>query len=312
MSPRSYVCCAAALVLAAILVGAAPAGAALPPGPRLSFFETEVVVRKHLSAKQAAALGRSRLLSTDAAGHDPRPLASPSGLTVDGPTVSWAADGSEFAFAAGPTGRVEGSGKEKAYVARGDGTGVHAVVSLPGVVPIVLSPDGRWLAFTRVRKHRPELNPKDPTKTLEALTHSYASFTTWIVPTAGGRPRRLTPWGNGRFAVPSSFSPDDSTLLVSTERLGRKSEVDAIELATGKARTLFTEAVDAAYSPDGSQIAFASYRDHRSVEGSMAPKGRPSSTSPRRTAATCVVLPTRRRSRRRRRAGIRAARGSPT
>jgi Tol biopolymer transport system component len=251
-----------AVALALLLPGVATA--AVPAGPRLTFFEAEFPPGQDSSPASSV----SRLVSADPGGHDRLPLPHAPSVRVQPSTISWDADGGEFAFRGSKT----WIGPVSAYIARADGTGVRPIAGTTGATTAVLSPDGRWLAFARRRERQPRIDPKDPRNSIGSLSHAFSSETTWIVPTAGGKARRLTPWGNNRIAMPSAFSPDGSTLAVSVERAGAQLEVDAIEPASGATRTLEAEASEAAYSPDGNQIAFISYRDHESVPGFDEPE----------------------------------------
>jgi hypothetical protein len=246
------------LALPGVGVAAAP-----PVGPRLTYFQAELVLKDKATAPEVV-----RLMSTDPKGGDARPLPTPPSVRVDPAKVSWDAEGDEFAFSGTPV----GSHASRVYLSDAEGVTVHPVAGTSKAVEPVLSPDGKWLAFALIREHRPDFNVKNPKKLLESLGHSYASQAAFIVPSSGGRPRRLTPWGNGRFSTPSAFSPDGSTLAISVAKAGRKSVVIAVSLPSGKERTLEVEASEAAYSPDGSQIAFVSYRDHESVPGFDSPE----------------------------------------
>jgi dipeptidyl aminopeptidase/acylaminoacyl peptidase len=81
------------------------------------------------------------------------------------------------------------------------------------------------------------------------------------VPVAGGKPRRLTPWGNGRFESPSSFSPNGRLLALDRAHL-HGPEAVALDLVSHRTRLIASEAEDPVYSPDGSKVALVSYRDH--------------------------------------------------
>jgi Tol biopolymer transport system component len=269
--PRFRLILPVILALALGALACAPAaGAAVPVGPRLSLLSAEFFFREGKKVDVPEAKYAARLVSTDPNGNDVRPLLSTSSVSGLGPRVAWSADGSEFVFVGKPA--TSESEEGQLYLARADGTGVRAIPETNGASDPVLSPDGGLLAYSRTREHHPKFNPKNPENFLKGLSHSWSSTTTWIVPIAGGKPRRLTPWGKERHSTPSSISPDGSTLAVSVERPGSTQEVDAVDLATGKARTLEVDGADAAYSPDGSEIAFVSYRDHESVSGFDGPE----------------------------------------
>jgi Tol biopolymer transport system component len=271
--PRRRLKISLVLALALAALACAPAaGAAVPAGPRLTFVEAEFPINEGEGASQSEEeVSVVRLVSTDPQGGDSRPLLGSSTVQGIGPAISWIADGSEFAFRGEAAGSR--SGKARLYIAAADGSGVHAIAGTKGGSNPVLSPDGSLLAFSRTRVHRPKFSFKHPKSVLEALRHTFSSTTTWIVPTEGGKPQRLTPWRNGSVSTPTSISPDGSTLAVSVSRPGTKQEVDAVELATGKVRTLEVDGFAATYSPDGSEIAFVTYRDHESVMGFDEPEG---------------------------------------
>jgi Tol biopolymer transport system component len=263
----------------ALLVAASAAAAAIPAGPRLSFFELEYVKTKAPGSGEAPQ--ETRLVSADPNGHDRRTVLRDPAVEMVALASSWSADGGEVAFLGEPLAAAGGQagprkskeGETRAYVAGADGTGVGAIPGTEGTYSALLSADGKWLAFTRIRKHEPKPNPKNPISFINSLSHSYNSTSTWIVSVAGGKPRRLTPWENGRTSVPSSFSPDGSTLAVTVEQPGKPLRVDTIDLKSGKTQTLMSDAVEAVYSPDGSKVAFLSYRDNESVPGIDGPEG---------------------------------------
>lgn len=277
MSRRLQISLALALALAALTFAeaalAASDPASIPTGPRLVFLEGEYVTGK--GGGQSEPAGRARIISTDPQGHDALTLTTPRSASSGGLSFSWSADGSEYAFVGKPAQVVkeeldsegDDENSSRAIVARSGNPGERVIARTKGTTAAVLSPDGRWLAFTRTRLHQPKVNWKNPKSVIEALEHGYESRSAWVVPTAGGRPRRVTPWGKHKFAEPTSFSPDGSTLLVTDEGTGSTTEVDGIDLATGKRRVIQLEASEASFSPDGSQIAFISYRDHESVSG---------------------------------------------
>jgi dipeptidyl aminopeptidase/acylaminoacyl peptidase len=127
----------------------------------------------------------------------------------------------------------------------------------------VVSPDGSQVAFAQT-KQQVQGNPKDP---LSFFLDFYESTSTWIVPTTGGKAQRLTPWRNHLKITPSSFSPDGG-LLALGRNLGKGAGPEAVvlDLASGAVNLIAPEAEEPNFSPDGSQVAFISYRDHISSE----------------------------------------------
>jgi Tol biopolymer transport system component len=235
--------------------------AVLPGGPLISFAELEFLPAKK-GAKHGGLVGR--IATVNAGGGGRRVLVGPPELpSVPIGAPSWSADGSEFAFAAA----VE-EGPGGIYLADADGSHVRRLAAAGRASGPVLSPDGRWIAFQRSRTHTPHLNPKDP---LKFAGHLYFSSTTWIVPASGGRARRITSWGNGHFASPSSFSADGSLLALSVSEAGKPERVHLVDVPGGKLRKVEVDAADAAFSPDGSRIAFSSYRDGGSAPGFDGP-----------------------------------------
>jgi Tol biopolymer transport system component len=61
--------------------------------------------------------------------------------------------------------------------------------------------------------------------------------------------------GNGRSLAAATFAPD-GTLLVQVADPGRPPSIDRLDLATGALTPFLTKATTAAYSPDGTQVAF--------------------------------------------------------
>jgi Tol biopolymer transport system component len=255
--------------------GPGEARAELPPGPRLSFLE--VRAPKAPSKAGAKFFERAyRLVSVDPRGGDLRRFSTPGVVVAALGTVSWSADGETVAFMAEPTNEVGVEGEQtrlRVYVADADGGHLRPVPGTVGADSPVLSPDGESIAYSVSRIRTPKFDPKDPKSIIPALEHRYAASTAWIAPVAGGRPRRLTGWQNNRWAQPTSFSPDGSRLAVTMVPPFGREEVDTVDLATGKTRTLEPKAGEAAFSPDGARIAFTSYRDGGSVAGFDEPEG---------------------------------------
>lgn len=246
--PRRVRALGLALLLAGGACGATSAIAAPPAGPRLA------VGKWSLKPVQAAVLTASpegsqieRVISgTEKTRIRPVPFQGPA----------WSVDGTQLAFSA-----YVGKKDRKIYLIAPDGSGLHAAPGTGGGGDPILSPNGHTLAFSRTR-FRAHIDPKHPLN-----FHLYGSTSTWTVDLAGGRPHRLTPWRNGLYSTPASFSPDGASLAL-TRSDDQRGRTDAVLLKLGDRNTkvLAHNAADPVFSPDGSRIALVSYRD-RNVRG---------------------------------------------
>jgi Tol biopolymer transport system component len=208
------------LVAAALgsLLAAATAGAAAPAGPRLAVI------------KETWRPNRVTLLSVNPSGGDPRRLAGgqENGGPIQAGRMSWRPDGSEIAF----------QGIRSIFLARAGGGWVHELNIADAERP-VFAPDGNSLVFTRL--YGPEV-----------------ATGVWIIDLESGKQRRLLR-SRGRIEyVGSSISADGTTLLVTKLDYSRGGgeEVLAVDLVNGGARRLIGNGFSAAYSPDGSRVAF--------------------------------------------------------
>lgn len=225
------------LLLALVAVDSA-AAAQEPAGPRLSF------VRLTLEPP------RIDLLSIGPRGESPRRIVpwrrvGLSAAPLDAPT--WSADGATLAF----IGEVNGR-SDRVFTVGTDGKAPVLVPGTGNALRPVISPDGQTIAFARTRVRRVAGRRSSAFSSAFAL----ASVSVWLADRRGGLPRRLTPWRNRLAMLPSSFSPDGSTLAVWREEPGKSPQAIALNLATGQSAPIAANAIEPVYSPDGSRVAF--------------------------------------------------------
>lgn len=135
--------------------------------------------------------------------------------------LSWRPDGVEVAF----------SGLETIVLIQADGSGARSP-NVAGAESPVFAPDGHTIAFER-------------------------GAAVWTIDLLTGEQRRLTPWRHGISYVPSSFSPDGTTLLATRndDRHPSRAEPVALHLDSGGVTLLLGHGREPIYSPDGSKIA---------------------------------------------------------
>jgi Tol biopolymer transport system component len=216
------------MLLAAAL--AVSAGAAPPEGPRLAVLKVTLnPAGSELETLDAAGGGYRQVL-----GASPR-----AGLRFDALSVpAWSPDGALLAFS-------HRDRKHLVISTAPSGGGAPQLVpgTTGGLLP-VFSPDGRSLAFTRIRRE-------------VRASHFYESTAVWLVDLDTGERRQLTRWRDELEQYASSFSPDGSTLLLTRGdgRRGGGPELVALNLNGGATSLLLDEGLFPVYSPDGSKIA---------------------------------------------------------
>ncbi|HET9676608.1 MAG TPA: hypothetical protein VFP21_03780 [Solirubrobacterales bacterium] len=227
------------IVCALFALCAGSAGAEAPAGPRLTFLRWDS--------------SRLALISANAAGADQRLIAGGGEaaelLPVPFSPPSWSADGNHLAFAG--TSSLEGSSPAGIYLAAADGTGPERLSGTQEGFYPVLSPDGLMLAFAR---HR-ERQARRPDRGEVTVFHAVSI---WLLDLRTGAVRQFTPWHNGLFEYPSSFSPDGLTLGITRDRLRhgkRKSSAIAMRLDGSGSTVLAEDAGEPVYSPDGTRLA---------------------------------------------------------
>lgn len=172
--------------------------------------------------------GKNEIYVMDADGGNLRKLTNDPAAS-DNP--AWSADGRRIAFS------TDRSGSPEVWVMNADGSRPHRVAA--GTRP-AWSPDGRSLVYdVDVERRHPEL---------------------FVVPSAGGTPRRLT--FDREFNADPSWSPDGQWIAFSS-RKNAKLEVHAIHPDGTGRKTLSSSAGDdrlPMWSPDGRRILFNSTR----------------------------------------------------
>ncbi len=239
--------------IAFVSLAAGSAAAVVPDGPRLAFVRwTERPAKIELISTDPDGLQQQTIAG---GGKRARPLP----FFLDSP--AWSPDGSSIAFAAWPPGELE-VGRTKIFVAAVDGSSLREIPGTTGGIGPVFSPDGRTIAFARAR----ELPQKDR----DGEREPDPGISTWLADVGGSGSRRLTPWRSGLEIAPSSFSPDGAVLALTRSRGRRQSDVVAMRLDGTGSSVLARKASSAAYSPDGSEIAFLRLRK-RTVRRTFAP-----------------------------------------
>jgi Tol biopolymer transport system component len=226
---------AGVLVLAVFALTAGLAGAASPPGPRLAIVAQEY---------------GQEVITTGPLGEDTLQIVDPKDVE-SGTRPSWSADGSRLAFSAD----VYPDDDPVLGVVDADGGNLRIYPRIRlELGDAVMAPDGRSVAFARVQVRK-------------TGKRSFTFRTSiWSFDLEKGATRRLTRW-RGEFLIPTSYSPDGSTLAAYRFDFRRYRAV-AIDLRSGRTSLLARNAAEPMYSPDGSSFAFMRLKPWLSQEDS--------------------------------------------
>jgi WD40-like Beta Propeller Repeat len=234
-----WVACCLALTVPVVV---STAVAAAPGGPRLA-----VLKLPHDRTKaEIATLGPSGGAYRRVLPASPKARRKLGMLSIP----AWSPDGTQMAFS---------QGREKHWwisLAPADGGRPRPIPGTTGGLLPVFAPDGKSLAFTRVRREK------------RGRYEAYESASVWIVGLETGERRQLTQWRNGLEQYATSFSPDGSTLLVMRQDNERGGDLETVALRfDGRTSSLLVgEGILPVYSPDGSRIAL--FRFHGRSEQS--------------------------------------------
>ncbi|HEX5928239.1 MAG TPA: hypothetical protein VFY48_02500 [Solirubrobacterales bacterium] len=163
---------------------------------------------------------------------------------------SWSPDGSRIAFTVLNEELPEfgRTGTSLAQVPAGGGP----VQPIPGTVngyEPVFSPDGHTVAFARQRESHMSRPGRDG-------DHDFEGVAVWLADLETGESRPLTPWVDGLFLFPSSFSPDGSRLALSRRVGERPPQAAEIGLDGKPIGVIARNGYEPVYSPDGQSVAF--------------------------------------------------------
>lgn len=194
---------------------------------------------------------RRDVIALDSSGMNARVLAG-SGAPTFVSRLGWSPDGTRLAFAqSGDSVRDDGI---DIVVVNAEGGGTRRLTRTDRAFAPVWSPDGRTIVFAQYAAGTP-----------------YASTTSlWSMSSDGSNRRQLLEAESGRTDVPSSFSPDGTELAVTRcesrlpdeqGRLANACAVYILDVRTLELRKLVERAADAAFSPDGEQIAYVTDSD---------------------------------------------------
>lgn len=183
---------------------------------------------------------------------------------IVGPHPAFSPDGSLITFTGSVVGADGGVESPVILVVGADGTGLRALRGTFTEGEPVFAPDGHTIAFATLKVIGGPL--ERPGKALSG-DGAYVLLGIRSVDIDDGSQRMVTPWhpwGQDPALYPSSYSPDGSTLAVTAWPFNgsMRPRVVAVRLDGSGSTLLAKNAVEPAFSPDGSRIAFVRVHTH--------------------------------------------------